>query len=251
MQGRDMREVASKLFKNEFRLTTRQKVEHVLGKIARSREALSVIPSEHAEEFTSLLLHLDRESQTLVIDELNPAHSNKRLLGDRPFFCLGRSEGVYVGFQSHLIEAIDWEGYGALRIAYPDVTYYLQRRSYYRVLVNAGDVGTVELQRRGARAIQGQCHDISGSGMRIMLTSPTDFALTEGEYIPLVRFSLNGVELASEAQVRFIGPIRSAKVRQPVRPVGIHFLNMTPAFEQRVVSYVQRRDRELLRDGKL
>lgn len=246
-----MREVASTLFQNEFRLTTDQRAEHVLVKIAQTREVLAVIPSEHAEEFTSLLLHIDREHKTLVIDDLNPAYGNKRLAGGKPFFCLGRADGVYVGFQSHLLEAVDWEGYGALRIAYPETTYYLQRRSYYRVLVNAGDVSAVELQRRGARALQGTCHDISGNGMRILLSSPTDFPLTQGEYIPLVRFSLDGVELASEAQIRFIGPIRSTKVRQPVRPVGIHFLNMTPAFEQRVVSYVQRRDRELLRDGKL
>lgn len=245
-----MREVANKLFKDEFRLTTHQKAEHVLGKIARTRDALAVIPSEHAEEFTSLLLHIDRKNEELIIDELNPAHSSRRVAEGQPFFCLGRSDGVYVGFQSHLIQAVDWEGYGALRIAYPETTYYLQRRSYYRVLVNAGDAGQVELQRRGARPVQGQCHDLSGSGMRILLTSPTDFALTQGEYIPLVRFDLDGVELASEAQVRFVGAIRSNKVRQPVRPVGIQFLNMTPAFEQRIMNYVQHRDRQLLREGR-
>ncbi|WP_031405008.1 flagellar brake protein [Thiomonas sp. FB-Cd] len=245
-----MREVAHSLFKDEFRLTTQQKAERVLTRIALEREALAIIPSEHAEEFTSLVLHIDRAENQLIIDDLNPAHGNRRVAEGQPFFCLGRSDGVYVGFQSHLLKTTHWEGYGALCIAYPDTTYYLQRRSYYRVTVSAGDVNHVEVQRRGARSLKGQCHDISGSGMRILVEVPTDFSLTEGEYIPLVRFELDGIELASEAQIRSIGPLRSAKVRQPMRTVGVQFLNMTAAFERRVTNYVQRRDRELLRDAK-
>jgi c-di-GMP-binding flagellar brake protein YcgR len=84
--------------------------------------------------------------------------------------------------------------------------------------------------------------------MRLLLTSPTDFVLSEGEYLPQVRFELEGVELASEARVRFVGPVRNTRIRQPMRPVGIEFLNMSPNFEQRVMAYVQRRDRETLRE---
>jgi hypothetical protein len=35
-----------------------------------------------------------------------------------------------------------------------------------------------------------------------------------------------------------------------MRQLGIQFLNMAPAFEQRLQQYVQRRDRELLRDAR-
>ncbi|MDE1978694.1 MAG: PilZ domain-containing protein, partial [Betaproteobacteria bacterium] len=92
--------------------------------------------------------------------------------------------------------------------------------------------------------------DLSVNGMRLLVPSALDYALTTGEYIPMVRFSLEDVELAVEAEVRFVGALRDTKTRQPMRPLGIQFLNMAPAFEQRLQQYVQRRDRELLRDAR-
>lgn len=243
-----MREVTATLFKDENRLTTQQKSEVVLRRLQQSREPIAVIPTGRAEEFTSMILALDRGKGEILIDELNPEHGNAFVLHGDPFFCLGKSEGVYVGFETRVIDRVMWEGYGALRVHYPKNTYYLQRRSFFRVLVNPGDINRVEIERRGARNLTGTCHDISGRGMRLLLTSPTDFVLSEGEYLPQVRFELEGVELASEARVRFVGPVRNTRIRQPMRPVGIEFLNMSPNFEQRVMAYVQRRDRETLRE---
>ena len=245
-----MQEVSAKLFRQEYKLGSEQKAEHVLRKISEGHETLAVLPHDRAEEFSSMLLAINRPRQSLVIDELNPTVGNHRIAGGAPFFTIGRYEGVFVGFQSKVIERIDWEGYGALRIAYPEVIYYLQRRNYFRVTVAPGDVGSVEMQRRGAKSMYGQCHDLSVNGMRLLLPSPVDFALHEGEYVPLVRFSLADVELAAEAEVRFVGSLRNSKTRHPVRQVGLQFLNMAPGFEQRLQHYVQRRDRELLRESR-
>jgi c-di-GMP-binding flagellar brake protein YcgR len=67
-----------------------------------------------------------------------------------------------------------------------------------------------------------------------------------------VRFTLNGFELSAEAQVRFVNAPRSSRLRDAPRTLGLRFINMHSAFEQRIQAYVQRRDRELLRDtGKM
>ena len=88
-------------------------------------------------------------------------------------------------------------------------------------------------------------------GMRLLLNAPTDYALHEGEFVPLVRFNLDGHELAAEGEIRFVGHVRGGpRTRQESRQVGVEFLNVSPGFEQRVQQYVQRRDRELLRDSR-
>ncbi|WP_449371255.1 flagellar brake protein [Thiomonas sp.] len=245
-----MKEVTSKLFREEYQVSSAQKTDHVLNKIAERHELLAVLPHDRAEEYSSTLLVVNRTKHWLIIDEVNPDIGNRRLENGAPFFIIGRFEGVFVGFQSRLVERIDHEGYGALRIAYPEVIYYLQRRNFFRVTVAPGDLSAVEVQRRGAKPLHGQCHDISVNGMRLLVPSTLDYALTVGEYIPLVRFSLEDVELAVEAEVRFVGPLRDTKTRQPMRQLGIQFLNMAPGFEQRLQQYVQRRDRELLRDAR-
>lgn len=245
-----MREVSSKLFRDEFQMDSAQKAEHVLQRLIDKREPIVVLPHDRTEEFGSMVLAINRAKGWLVIDELTPALGNSRLADRGPFLVIARCDGVFVGFQSRLREAIDWEGYGALRIAYPETTYYLQRRNYFRVTVAPGDVSSVELQRRGARTIYAQCHDISVRGMRLLVAAPTDYALHEGEFIPMVRFNLDGHELATEAEVRFVGHARNTKTRDQTRQVGLEFLNVSPGFEQRVQLYVQRRDRELLREQR-
>lgn len=242
-----MQEVASSLFQDEFKLGGGHRTAQVLEKVVRGREPLAIIPSDQSEPFTSLLLHVDNEHHELILDDLNPARGNARIADGRPFFCMGRADGVYVGFQTHHIAPIQWEGYGALRVAYPTSVYYLQRRGNFRVPAGAEDVGQVELHRRGARLIVADCHDISASGMRVQVDSPTDYALTEGEYLPQVRFHLDGVELSSEAQIRFVRTHRG-RDRAAQRVLGIRFINASPAFEHRVTSFVQRRDRERMRD---
>jgi c-di-GMP-binding flagellar brake protein YcgR len=245
-----MREVSAKLFREEYQLDSKQKADHVLNKIIERHEPLAVLPHDRAEEFSSTLLATNRPKHWLIIDELTPDIGNKRLENQAPFFTIGRYEGVFVGFQSRLLERIVFEGYGALRIAYPDAIYYLQRRNFFRVSVAPGDVSTVDIQRRGAKPLYGQCHDLSVNGMRLLVPSAIDYALTVGEYIPLVRFNLEDVALAVEAEVRYVGNLRDTRTRQPVRQIGIQFLNMAPGFEQRLQAYVQRRDRELLREAK-
>jgi c-di-GMP-binding flagellar brake protein YcgR len=245
-----MHEVSSKLFRQEFQLGSAQKAAHVLNKISESHEPLAILPHDRAEQFGSMLLAIDPERHWLIIDELTPAVGNQRVSVGSPFFVIGRHEGVFVGFQSRVLDRIDWEGYGALRVSYPEAMYYLQRRNFFRVVVAPGDVGSVELQRRGAKTIYGQCHDLSVNGMRLFVPSPLDYALHEGEYVPMVRFSLLDIELAVEGEVRFVGNLRNAGGRQPMRQVGLQFLNMAPGFEQRLQQYVQRRDRELLRDSR-
>ncbi len=237
-----------RLFRDDYRVASANKVEHMLRRIAEQREPLRVVAPGSSEEFTSMLLHVDRAGGSLVIDELNPDRGNALLDGHGPMHVLGRCDGVWAGFASRKLDALLWDGYGALRIAYPDALYHLQRRSFFRVLVSASDVGEVELQRRGARALFGQCHDLSATGMRVQFRAPTDYALSEGELLPLVRFRLTGFELSAEAQVRFVSAPRSSRLRDAPRTLGLRFINMHSAFEQRIHAYVQRRDRELLRD---
>lgn len=246
-----MQDVSGKLFRDEFQTGSAQKIENVLERLRERREYISVLPHDRAEEFSSMVLAIDPGRHWLLIDELNPDIGNRRVVGGAPFFVVARLDGIFVGFQSRLLEAVEWEGFGALRIAYPTNGYYMQRRGYFRVSVAPGDIGTVELQRRGARALLGQCHDISVRGMRLLLNAPTDYALHEGEFVPLVRFNLDGHELAAEGEIRFVGHVRGGpRTRQESRQVGVEFLNVSPGFEQRVQQYVQRRDRELLRDSR-
>lgn len=240
-----MSEITPRHFKEEFRLNSDAHADLVLQRMRRDRETLVVIPGGHGEEYRSLVLEVRRGEGWLIIDELQPDLGNRRLEEGLPFFAIGRAEKIYAGFQGELLERLSWQGYGALRIAFPRAVFYLQRREFFRVPVSLGDVGAVELVRRGAAPVPASCLDISASGMRVTL--PLDeVTLHAGERLQAVRFTLQEMYMEMEAEVRYVEAAGRLPQRR-LRQVGLRFLEVSPGLSERILRYVQRRDRELLR----
>lgn len=244
-----MSDVTHKLFKDEFRLNSDAHAEQVLQRICRDRETLVVVPGGHSEEYRSLILEVNRKEGWLIIDELQPDLGNRRLDEGLPFFAVGRAEKIFAGFQGELLERLTWQGYGALRIGFPRTVFYLQRREYFRVPVSLGDISSVELVRQGAAPLRANCLDISASGIRVTLSLEEDYALHVGEQLEAIRFTLQETFVAAEAEVRYV-EAAGRDTRRHVRQVGLRFLNMTAKLRERVLQYVQRRDRELLRGNR-
>lgn len=244
-----MRDVTHKLFQEEFRLSSHAHAEQVLQRMRRDRETLVVIPGGHGEEYRSLVLEVNRREGWLIIDELQPDLGNRRLGEGLPFFAMGRAERIYAGFQGELMERLLWQGYGALRVGFPRAVFYLQRREFFRVPVSLGDVGSVELLRRGAAALRANCLDISASGIRVTLPLEEDYALHVGERLQAIRFTLQEVFMELQAEVRYVEALGRLP-RRNVRQVGLRFVDVAPRLRERILQYVQRRDRELLRGNR-
>lgn len=243
-----MREIVHTLFQDGFRVATR--AHQTLERLQRAREFLGVIVPGDDHEHMSMLLHVDADARLLIIDELNPPRLAAPLPGDE-LLCLGRAGGMFVGLRCRLDGPEDWEGYGALRLDWPHALYQLQRRANYRVPVRPGDVTELELFRRGARSLQAECLDLSASGMRVRVTAPTDFELAGNEWIERLRFQLEGEPIECAAQLRFVRSPRGPAGDTTTRLVGVALQQLSMPQQRQLHRYVQRRDRELLRDGRL
>ena len=243
-----MRDIVHTLFQDGFRVAA--SAHRTLERLQHAREFLGVIVPGDELEHMSMLLHVDPDAGFLVIDELNPP----RRAAPRPeeeLLCLGRAGGLFVGLRCRLERAQEWEGYGALRLHWPHALYQLQRRAHYRVPARPGDVSELELSRRGARSLQAECLDLSASGMRVRCVAPGDFDLAAHEWIERLQFRLEGELIECAAQLRFVRAPRSASGDTATRLIGLALQQLSMAQQRLLQRYVQRRDRELLRDGRL
>lgn len=241
-----MKDIAEQVFQDEHRLTTRERAAHVLRSLCAQHELLAVIPNGQGEEYGSMVLEVDVERGCLILDVFTPPRPVDELLEAQPFLCVARYRGIYVGFQADALQAVDWKGGQAYKVAFPRSTYYLQRRQFYRVPTDPSDIGSVTLQRKGALALQGIAHDISAGGMRVLVPEPGDFDLHEGETLVCVDFYLKGQALSAPAEVQHLGAPLSTRGGVTLIPVGLSFVAPGSAFENAVLAYVQQRDRELL-----
>lgn len=243
-----MLDIVNLLFQDDFRVAAR--AHHTLERLQRGREFLHVVAPGDDREHMSMLLHVDPQGGFLVIDELNPPRRPEPTAGDE-LLCLGRAGGVFVGLRCNVAGTESWEGYGALRLHWPHALYQLQRRAHFRVPVRPGEVTALELHRRGARSLPAQCLDLSSSGMRVRAPVATDFELAAHEWIERLYFELDGKPIECAAQLRFNRPLRAAAGEAPARMLGLELMKLSLPQQQLLQGYVQRRDRELLRDARL
>ncbi|MBU6440628.1 MAG: flagellar brake protein [Betaproteobacteria bacterium] len=243
-----MRAIVHTLFQDGFRVAAR--AHQTLDRLQRAREFLGVIVPGDDIEHMSMLLHVDADARYLVIDELNPPRRAAPQPGEE-LLCLGRAGGMFVGLRCRLDRAQDWEGYGALRLDWPHALYQLQRRANYRVPARPGDISELELSRRGARSLQAECLDLSASGMRVRCAAPGDFELAAHEWIEHLQFRLEGELIECAAQLRFVRAPRSPSGESGTRLIGLALEQLSMPQQRLLQRYVQRRDRELLRDGRL
>lgn len=241
-----MKDVVEQIFQTQHRLTSRERAGHILRSLCAQHELLAVMPNGEGEEYGSMILEVDADGSHLILDVFTPARPLAHLLDGEPFLCVARFRGIHVGFQVSELHVLDWRGAQAYRVNFPGSIYYLQRRQFYRVPTDPRDIGAVTLRRKGAAALQGMVHDISAGGMGVLVAEPGDFDLHEGEILESVEFFLQGQAIALAATVEHVGAPLHAPGGVDLVSLGLSFAAPPPAMEKLLLSYVQKRDRELL-----
>jgi c-di-GMP-binding flagellar brake protein YcgR len=120
-----------------------------------------------------------------------------------------------------------------------------QRRSTLRAVVDSSTKTSVLLKRYGARAVEGECVDIGAGGMRIAITAPQDYPVTQGELLARVQFKFQGQSCSVEAKVCHLGP--GIYTQGAVQQLGLAFIHLPAALEDKIIQYTLRYDRECLR----
>lgn len=240
-----MQPLIATLFGDDYRVEAQPR--HLLERMLRYRDMLTVTVGDDPTQHKSLLLHYDASAEHLTIDELRPPAALD--LGTE-LRCMGRAAGAFVGLRCQFLRRMRWEGRDALRLSWPSDLYQLQRRRNYRVSVRTADIKRLEVHIQGVGTTPCECMDLSPTGMRVRCNVPAHVQLDHGAWIERLRFTLDGRDFVCAAQVRF-------SKRTPIGPgqpdsyvMGLQFHHLPPALEQALQRYVQQRDAELMRDTR-
>jgi c-di-GMP-binding flagellar brake protein YcgR len=120
--------------------------------------------------FSTALLAIDSETQTITIDELNPKEGHQLLINAGKVELHTLLDGVEVSFQTSLESVGRENGIAFYQLAYPNNVRYLQRRSSFRVTVSAAKQISVQISY-GNKSYVGELSDISAGGMCIRFPS--------------------------------------------------------------------------------
>lgn len=150
----------------------------LLQSLIRRHELVSVMISGDDTRYTSTVLSVDTQSNTLLLDAIFP-HAGHQLLqqvGEAQLFAHMGGGAMEFNAQLQNVEEVDGLSYFRLRL--PETVNYMQRREGHRIVVAKLEIPAELYDLRGA-SHPARVYDISSSGIGFLVSKSNDFPLNE------------------------------------------------------------------------
>ncbi len=237
--------LVDRLFADANRLTLPTAVERLLQSLVAVQQNMQVLVGQRNTVLGhTSLLDKDDQEESLIMDALMPEAANIHLQPGEDLL-LWTVDALPIGFQTVVMEQLTWQRFAAIRIRRPEVVFQWQRRGNLRAVLDAADKTTVLLRRFGARAVEGECVNIGAGGMRVRITAPHDYPLASGELLAQIQFRFQNQPYSLAAKVCYSGNGR--RLQGGVQELGLRFMDIPTALEDKIMQCALRYDRERLR----
>ena len=233
-----------------YAVRDRMEIIQLLRALADKRLLVTAYVDE-AASFVTVVLALEPNAETLILDASPDEALNRRALDAPHLTCMTRLDNVRIQFALVPLAAIRYEDGAALRARLPTSVLRLQRREFFRLTAPQWASLTCDItlgQADGTgRTVSAQILDISGGGLAIFVP-PQDLTLEAGMKFDDCRLVLpDGEPLPVRLAVRNLFDIERANGTR-ARRAGCEFIGLSSAITARLQRYILRlqRDRNAL-----
>nr|WP_232916661.1 flagellar brake protein [Pseudomonas corrugata] len=213
-----------------------------------SHDPLIITFHERSQRFQSYLVDVDRDSNTIALDEMIPRDGERFLLAGEPF----RVEGFHDGVR------IAWEGNGPLTIqessdgrcyrgALPEEVVYHQRRNAFRAALKLAQLVNVELGGDKLKSpVNGKLLDISATGCKLRFDGDITERLQLGQVYERFIAALPFGNMTAPVELRYL----HFEERINTTFAGVRFHNISGLVQRQVERFVYQLQREARRFDK-
>lgn len=224
------------------KVTHTPQIVNLLRRIRDNKVLLSVRVPGYDETFNSLILEVNAERNTVLLDELSPQRGHELICKVRELRARCQCQGVELSFACNVEIGQSQRGISFYRAPLPSVVNYLQRRSDYRVHVGAGLPVPMHLPIEGSTIIDGGLTDLSMGGLGANIK--TDVTFKHGQIIDSCKLELpKGESFDTEIEICFV----RTDTQRNMQHIGAAFRNIQPQQEQILRRFVTQLEREMLR----
>jgi len=224
---------------SRFRIYSRVEIVALLRAIAAHRELVTVEFGGTDDFILSVVLAVDQDAGTVVLDHGADPDAMRRLLRAPRLRVVTQLDRVRVQFQSDSARAVVHEGGPALRMRVPESVLRFQKRGTYRLKIPLSRPLTCEIPpgAAGAARAEVRVRDISVEGVGLT-DYPREFPVAAG-----TRWQHCRIRLADLGTL--VADLEVMRVVDGERPrCGCRFRDLPPAMENLVQRYITRIERE-------
>nr|WP_255263569.1 flagellar brake protein [Pseudomonas aegrilactucae] len=231
-------------------LTTPLEIAAHLRMLQESHDPLIITFPERSQRFQSYVVEVDRDSNSMALDEMIPREGERFLENGEPFRIEGFHDGVRIAWDCDTPLSISSsDGARCYRGSLPlEVTYH-QRRNAFRAALKLSQLVDVFLdgeKLRGDHPLKGKLLDISATGCKLRFEGNVEERLQLGQVYE--KFA-TGMPLGlSQVMVE----LRHLHVEERLNATfaGVRFHNLNGQMSRKIESFVYQLQREARRFDK-
>jgi c-di-GMP-binding flagellar brake protein YcgR len=118
---------------HDYEVESRREIVALLRQIAEKNQLIRLLVRGESDVCVTSLLHVDPDSDTLILDRSVSREQNERIAGAKQVRCETSLDKIRILFALEGLSATTFEGGTALRAAIPKSLIRLQRREFYRM----------------------------------------------------------------------------------------------------------------------
>nr|WP_223194855.1 flagellar brake protein [Pseudomonas sp. PSB18] len=213
-----------------------------------SHDPLIITFHERTQRFQSYLVDVDREKNTMALDEMIPRDGERFLLAGEPFRVEGFHDGVRIAWEGNGPLTIDESSDGrCYRGALPDEVVYHQRRNAFRAALKLAQLVSIELGGDKLKSpVNGKLLDISATGCKLRFDGDITERLQLGQVYERFIAALPFGNMTAPVELRYL----HFEERINTTFAGVRFHNISGLVQRQVERFVYQLQREARRFDK-
>ena len=229
-------------------LTTPLEISGNLRQLQDSHDPLIITFHERSQRFQSYLVDIDRDSNTMALDEMIPRDGERFLLAGEPYRVEGFHDGVRIAWDSNgPLTISETDGARCYRGALPAEVVYHQRRNAFRAALKLAQLVSVELGGDKLKSpISGKLLDISATGCKLRFEGDITSSLQLGQVYDRFIAALPFGSMTAPVELRYL----HFEERISTTFAGVRFHNMSGLVQRQVERFVYQLQREARRFDK-
>ncbi|AEV64452.1 flagellar brake protein [Pseudomonas ogarae] len=229
-------------------LTTPLEIAGNLRMLQESHDPLIITFHERSQRFQSYLVNVDRETNSIALDEMIPRDGERFLLAGEPFRVEGFHDGVRIAWDGKGPLTIDESSDGrCYRGALPDEVVYHQRRNAFRAALKLAQLVSVELGGDKMKSpVDGKLLDISATGCKLRFDGDITERLQLGQVYERFIAALPFGNMTAPVELRYL----HFEERINTTFAGVRFHNISGLVQRQVERFVYQLQREARRFDK-
>lgn len=215
-----------------------------LGRLQREHLLVSIGINGTDNTFNSMLVNVDTNKHTMLLDVLHPEPAHKQLMEKKGFVFNATHDGVRISFKGAIKKLVEDDGKPAYLIDFPKELVYQQRRQSFRAPISKDTILVTTLtDTENEHQCEGIINNVSRDGLCLQFDHTVKFQFEKLKKLSAHFRTSDNIEIICDIEIRNI-------VVDSVRrytAVGVKFKNLDKLAKRHIQRFALNMERRMLK----